>query len=83
MTVSTITYYAPTENLGDVTEEQAELYREWALEQLTAKCPAAEIEVLNENAVSTVFVDADTDEETEAATEFAKGLWDNCPWDFI
>ncbi len=77
-----ITYFAPIGSMGDnVTEADADGYRDWALSELTKKFPDAEIEVLDDQSIKSVHC---TDENCQEEVEFfCHYLWDRCPWSWV
>jgi len=77
-----ITYFASIENMGDnVTEADAYGYREWALAELSAKYPEAEIEVSDEQ--NLIQASCDDDSREDEIGDFCSRLWDRCPWSWV
>jgi hypothetical protein len=82
MMIKTILHYAPVEDMGDTTEEEAEKFRNWARAELARKFPGAEIHVNAVTGLENVAVADDGDLDTEEeALDFVSRLWDRCPWD--
>lgn len=77
-----ITYYAAIENMGDnVTEADADGYREWAKGQIESEYPNAEVEVSKEQNLKGFYC---SDEEIEEeVSDFLNTLWDKCPWSWV
>ena len=79
MANETILYRAATRNMGETSEQDAAKYRAWACAEIKAEYPdAAQVEVLNEDRVSTVY--AEEDYYKYQILEFLSELWDRCPW---
>jgi hypothetical protein len=77
-----IIYYAPTANMGETSESDAEKYREWAQKELQNKFPDFEIEVSEKENISSFWTNVD-DSQTHFRIEIIlSNLWDYCPWDF-
>ena len=77
-----ITYFASIENMGDnVTDADADGYRNWAFDQLSAEYPDAEIEVSDEQNLKSFSCDDDSLEDQVG--EFCSRLWDRCPWTWV
>lgn len=75
-----IIYYAYTGNMGDTPEDWADAYRKWAKSQIEQEYPDAEVDVLNEDSVNQVYVNAESYQEEDEITDFVSRLWDNCSW---
>lgn len=74
-----IFYRAADCNMGDTPERDCENYRAWAKAEIEAAYPeAAQIEVLNEDRGSTVYLEEGDDEDS--VMESLAELWDRCPW---
>ena len=80
MAITTIDYRAATCNMGESTEQDGDNYRVWAKEQIEARYPDADIDVLDEDRPSTCSNDEYDDNEEIECLEFLAGLWDVCPW---
>ena len=73
-----ILYRAATRSMGETSEQDAANYRAWALAEIKAAYPdAAQVEVMNEDQVSTVYTEEDDDKYQ--ILEFLSELWDRCP----
>ena len=80
--MSNITYFASIETMGDnVTEADAEGYREWAKSELEKEFPGVEIEVSSEQKLYSFECDSELDEDYIG--QFCKSLWDRCPWTWV
>ena len=84
--MTTITYRASTDTMGDTSPVHAEKFREWAFAQLEARFPDEDIEVLDDagNQCSTAYsYDPETADLHDEIVDFCANLWDRCPWDWI
>ena len=80
--MSTITYYASIENMGDnVTESDAGGYIEWAKSELENEYPGVDVEVSSEQNLASFRCSDDLDEDEVG--QFCKSLWDKCPWTWV
>lgn len=86
MTITTITIYSPDTSMGDnVTEQDAQGYRDWLLAEVQREFPGANVKVLDEQATNTVRTDADADDfgDEERLQWFVQAAWDRCPWSWV
>lgn len=84
--IKAIGYRAATVNMGDdVTDQDGENYRKWALADLMLEYPNASIAVLNSESSSTCTSDLEDPHEAEQeeymCLSFMADLWDRCPWE--
>ena len=79
--MSIIIYYAANSNMGETSEVNAEMFREWAEKQIQNEYPEHEISVVNEISLNQVWTD--DEENREEIAEFVSSLWDNAPWDWV
>jgi hypothetical protein len=84
--IKAIGYRAATVNMGaDVTDQDGDNYREWALNELGLKYPHARIVVYNSEMASTCTSDLEDPHEAEQeeyiCLSFMADLWIRCPWE--
>lgn len=84
--IKSIGYRAATVNMGDdVTDQDGENYRKWALADLMLEYPDASIAVYNSEMASTCTSDLDdsfeAEQEENQCLSFMADLWDRCPWE--
>ena len=84
--IKAIGYRAATVNMGaDVTDQDGDNYREWAMADLELEYPDASIAVLNSESSSTCASDLedthDAEQEEYVCLSFMADLWDRCPWE--
>jgi hypothetical protein len=84
--IKAIGYRAATVNMGaDVTDQDGDNYREWALNELGLKYPHALIVVYNSEMASTCASDLydsfEAEQEENQCLSFMADLWDRCPWE--
>ena len=77
-----IIYYAPTSNMGETPESDAEKYREWAQTELQNKFPDFEIEVSDKENISSFWTNIDDIQMNDRIEMVIRNLWDYCPWNF-
>jgi hypothetical protein len=77
-----IIYYAPTSNMGETFETDAEKYREWATKELQARFPGFEIEVSDQENITSFWTNIDSVQMSDKITMIIGNLWDYCPWNF-
>ena len=77
-----IAYYIDINSMGDnVTEADADGYREWATTEIKKAFPSAQVEVSDKQDLKGFFCnDEDMEEEV---SEFLNTLWDKCPWSWV
>lgn len=84
MAITKITYNAATSDLGDVTEQDAINYRNWARSVIQQAYKDSEVEVINGSDRDYAFSDledvCDREREIEDCKDFMKRLSDSCPW---
>lgn len=78
-----IIYYAPTANMGETSESNAEKYRGWALGELQKKYPDFEIEVSDSESTDSFWTNVDECQKIDRIRETIHNLWDYCPWDWV
>ena len=74
---------ANNDSMGDISETEAQQFRNWAESELKAEYPDAEVEVVSEQQNNVVLVDEDSFEADQVKGEafnFIDRLWDRCPW---
>ena len=83
--IKAIGYRAATVNMGDVTDQDGDNYREWALNELALKYPDARIVVYNSEMASTcasgLHDPFEAEQEENQCLSFMADLWDRCPWE--
>lgn len=81
-----ITYYAPTDSMGDTSEADAAGFRNWAEQQIKAEYPSCDVEVTDECSTVQVSVRGaasfEDEELIQEIKDYVHRLWDRCPWDF-
>ena len=82
MAIEKIIIAAATVNMGDdVTEQDGDNYRAWAIAETRKEYPGVKIEAVDDECNSQVITDDGMhDDEWESAHEFLCELWDRCPW---
>lgn len=85
MTIEKIIFNAATCNMGEVTEQDGDNYRAWALKVIKTEYPETEVIVKDSESNTEVFVDGgrcsnESEEEWAACHEFLSSLWEICPW---
>lgn len=75
-----ITYFASNDGMGDITSSACDYFRSWALAQLRAEYPDANIDVVSDQATYSVHCDSDDYAEYIAVNDFCSALWDRCDW---
>ena len=78
--MSTITYYAANDTMGDTSDTDCDAYREWAEAEIRAEFPDHSVEVSTDQSLKNAWTD-DFDREDEIL-DFCHRLWDRCPWDW-
>lgn len=84
--INAIGYRAATVNMGaDVTDQDGDNYRKWALADLMLEYPEASIAVYDSEMASTCTSDLEDPHEAEQeenqCLSFMADLWDRCPWE--
>lgn len=77
-----IIYYAPTANMGETSETDAEKYREWAQKELQTKFPDFGIEVSDQENIQSFWTNIDDVQMNDIIEMAIHNLWNYCPWDF-
>ena len=75
-----IIYYADNGSMGDTSDNQCDLYREWAEKELKAEYPNYDITVTTDDNMATAWTD--DEENRDEIIEFCSNLWSDCPWDW-
>ena len=86
MSINKITVYSATNTMGDnVTEADADGYRDWLADELRNAFPGASVEVVDKQATNTIETDAGIDDydELEMLQSFVGAAWDRCPWAWV
>ena len=84
--MSTITYHASSQNMGDTDEKNCEKFREWANGEIEKNFPGYEVGVLNEQATRQTYVELDSIDEAEnedRIVDFCARLLDSYPWSWV
>lgn len=77
-----ITYYADNGSMGDTPVQDCDAYRSWAANRLQQEYPDCEITVSSKPCLDTIRISDDLHEREREIQEFAKRLWDTCPWNW-
>lgn len=86
MSITKITIYCATNTMGDnVTEQDADGYREWLQAEIVREFPGSAVEVLDEQAANTVRTDAEADDyaDEERLQYFVQEAWNRCGWEWV
>lgn len=84
MTITKILVHCHTYTMGDnVTELDADGYREWLADQLSREFEGASVEVDDEQSLGGAIVDADDDDAAERVNQFLDRCWDRCGWEWV
>lgn len=77
-----IIYYVDINSMGDnVTEADADGYRDWAATEIANKFPGAIVEVSEDQSLKGFY--CSDDDREEEVSEFLNTLWDKCPWSWV
>ncbi len=81
-----ITYYAPTDSMGNTSEADAAAFRSWAEQQIKVEYPSCDVTVTDEDSTVQVSVRGaasfEDEELIQEIKDYVHRLWDRCPWDF-
>jgi len=77
--MNTIIYYAASGSMGDISNQDCNNYRDWAMSQLDREYPDYQITVSSELSLEIVYTD--DEKNRDQIIDFCSRLWDNCPWD--
>lgn len=80
--INKIIYYAPTSNMGETSERDAEKYREWARKELKNKFPDFDVEVSDQDNINSFWTNIDDVQVNDIIALIIKDLWNYCRWDF-
>ena len=85
MTITKITVFCDNSMGDNVTEADADGYREWLQAEILREFPGTEVEVLDEQATNTVRTDAEADDypDEERLQYFVQEAWNRCNWEWV